>query len=179
MGGRAGVWAVAAVLVAGVLYTLWSSDAIAPPLEVGRPAPGFELPPVGGGAPVSLASLRGRPVLLNFWATWCKPCEDEMPAMERLYRSLHAQGFELVAVSVDTGDAEVAAFRDRLGLSFPIVRDPDRRVAMRYQALRFPESWLVGADGTLVARFIGPRDWDAPEYEGRIRALLPAPGAAR
>ena len=50
---------------------------------------------------------------------------------------------------------------------------------MRYQALRFPESWLVGADGTLVARFIGPRDWDAPEYEGRIRALLPAPGAAR
>jgi peroxiredoxin len=177
--GRAGIWAVAAVLVAGVAYTLWSSDAIPPLLETGRPAPLFELPPVGGGAPVSLGALRGKPVLVNFWATWCKPCEDEMPAMERLYRSLHADGFELLAISVDTGEPEVVTFRDRLGLTFPILRDPDRRVSTRYQALRFPESWLIDADGTLVARFIGPRDWDAPEYEGRIRALLAAEAPAR
>jgi cytochrome c biogenesis protein CcmG/thiol:disulfide interchange protein DsbE len=177
MRGRAGVWAVAAVLVAGVLYTLLSSDAIPPPLEIGRPAPVFELPPVGGGAPIALASLRGRPVLVSFWATWCKPCEDEMPAMERLYRSLHGSGFELLAVSVDTGEPEVVTFRDRLGITFPILHDPDRRVSHRYQALRFPESWLIGPDGTLVARFIGPREWDAPEYEARIRSLLAAPSA--
>jgi peroxiredoxin len=172
--GRAGIWAVAAVLVAGVVYSVWSSDSILPPLEVGAEAPAFELPAVGGGAPLTLASLRGRPVLLNFWATWCKPCEDEMPAMERLYRELHGQGFELVAVSVDAGQQEVVEFRDRLGLSFPIVHDPDRRVSTRYQALRFPESWLIGPDGKLVARFIGPREWDAPEYAGRIRELLAA-----
>jgi peroxiredoxin len=109
---------------------------------------------------------------VNFWATWCKPCEDEMPAMERLYGALRADGFELLAVSVDVGDDEVSAFRDRLALSFPILRDPDRRAASRWQSLRFPESWLVGPDGRIAARFIGPRDWDAPEYTDRIRALL-------
>ena len=173
MSGRAGIWAVAAVLAAGVVYTLWSADPIAPLLEVGRPAPVFELPAVGGGAPVALAALRGRPVLINFWATWCKPCEDEMPAMERLYRAYHAQGFELLAVSVDVGSDEVVAFRDRLALSFPILHDPDRKVSSKYHALRFPESWLIAPDGTLAARFIGPRDWDAPEYAAKVRELLP------
>lgn len=172
MRGRAASWAVAAVLALGALWALWSADSVPPPLEAGRPAPDFVLPRLGGGEPLELASLRGQVVLLNFWATWCKPCEDEMPAMERLYQSLRGQGFELVAVSVDTGDSEVEAFRQRLGLSFPILRDPDREVANRYQSPRFPESWLVGRDGVLVARFIGPRDWDAPEYAGRIRELL-------
>ena len=171
---------MAAVLAAGALWALWSADSVPPPLEAGRSAPGFSLPRLGGGAPVALESLRGKVVLLNFWATWCKPCEDEMPAMERLYQSLRGQDFELIAVSVDVGDAEVEAFRDRLGLSFPILRDPDRAVANRYQSPRFPESWLVGRDGTLVARFIGPREWDAPEYAGRVRELVAArPAAAR
>jgi peroxiredoxin len=162
------------VLALGALWALWSADPVPPPLEAGRPAPSFALPPLGGGEPLALESLRGQVVLLNFWATWCKPCEDEMPAMERLYRSLRDQGFALLAVSVDVGDSEVEAFRTRLGLSFPILRDPDRKVANLYQSPRFPESWLVGRDGVLVARFIGPRDWDAPEYVARIRDLLAA-----
>jgi len=162
------------LLALGALWALWSADSVPPPLEAGRPAPQFTLPRLGGGEPLALESLRGQVVLLNFWATWCKPCEDEMPAMERLYQSLRGQGFELLAVSVDVGDEEVEAFRTRLALTFPILRDPDRKVANRYQSPRFPESWLVGRDGVLVARFIGPRDWDAPEYVGRIRELLAA-----
>lgn len=174
MRGRPASWALAGLLVLGALWALWSADSVAPPLEAGRPAPDFRLRRLGGGEPVELSSLRGQVVLLNFWATWCKPCEDEMPAMERLYRELHADGFELLAISVDTGDAEVEAFRKRLGLSFPILRDPDKKVATTYQSPRFPESWLVGRDGVLVARFIGPREWDAPEYVGRVRELLAA-----
>jgi peroxiredoxin len=169
---------VAALLAAGALWALWSGDAVAPPLEAGRPAPSFSLTPLGGGQPVALQALRGRVVLVNFWATWCKPCESEMPAMERLYRRLQPEGFELLAVSVDDADTEVAAFRERLGLSFPILRDPDRAVATRYQSLRFPESWLIGPDGVIAARFIGPRDWDAPEYERSVRSLI-AGAAAR
>jgi peroxiredoxin len=169
---------VAALLAAGAAFALWSGDPVPPPLEAGSRAPEFSLPRLGGGPPVVLAELRGRVVLVNFWATWCKPCEDEMPAMEGLYRGLAGQGFELLAVSVDAGDPEVAAFRDRLALSFPILRDPDRQVAMRYQSLRFPESWLIGPDGVVVARFIGPREWDAPEYAERIRTLLVAAPAA-
>lgn len=178
MPARAGTWALAAVLAGGVLATIWYTEPVPAPLEAGRPAPAFALPRLTGGEPATLGALRGKVVLVNFWATWCKPCEDEMPAMERLYHSLAGESFELLAVSVDVGDAEVVAFRERLGLSFPILRDPDRRTANRYQSLRFPESWLIGADGVLVARFIGPREWDAPEYEQRIRALLGGPGGS-
>ena len=174
MAARPGAWAVAALLAAGAAWALWSAEPVPPLLEAGSPAPEFSLPPLGGGAPLGLGELRGRVVLVNFWATWCKPCEDEMPAMERLYRALGRDGFELLAISVDAGDAEVEAFRERLELSFPILRDPDRRVATRYQSLRFPETFLIGPDGVVAARFIGPREWDAPEYEARIRALLGA-----
>jgi peroxiredoxin len=165
---------VVALVAAGAAWALWSAEPVPPPLEAGSPAPEFSLPRLGGGEPVSLRELRGRVVLVNFWATWCKPCEDEMPAMESLYRALQGDDFELLAVSVDAGDEEVEAFRQRLALGFPILRDPDRRVATRYQSLRFPESFLIGPDGVVAARFIGPREWDAPEYEARIRELLAA-----
>jgi peroxiredoxin len=175
---RPGHVALAALAAALALLAVRALERAPAPLGEGSPAPSLALPRLGDGALVQLGDLRGRAVLVNFWATWCKPCEDEMPAMERVYRALRADGFELLAVSVDVGDAEVAAFRDRLGLSFPILRDPDRREATRWQSLRFPESWLVDPDGRIAARFIGPRDWDAREYEDRIRALL-RPGSQR
>jgi peroxiredoxin len=163
--------AAAVLAAAAAVLVVWGLERAPAPLAEGSPAPGLALPRLGDGALVRLDALRGRPVLVNFWATWCKPCEDEMPAMERLYAALRADGFELLAVSVDVGDAEVTAFRERLALSFPILRDPDRNEATRWQSLRFPESWLVGPDGRIAARFIGPRDWDAPEYAASIRAL--------
>lgn len=171
---RARTLGVAALAAAAALVVVVGLERAPAPLAEGVVAPALDLPRLGGGAPVRLAELRGRAVLVNFWATWCKPCEDEMPAMERLYAALRADGFELLAVSVDVGDAEVTEFRDRLGISFPILRDPDRREATRWQSLRFPESWLVGPDGRIAARFIGPRDWDAPEYVDRIRGLAGA-----
>ena len=167
--GRSLAAAAAVALVAALV--VWGLDRAPTPLAEGEAAPSLALPRLGDGEVVRLDALRGRPVLVNFWATWCKPCEEEMPAMERLYGALRSHGFELLAVSVDVGDDEVSAFRDRLGLSFPILRDPDRAEATRWQSLRFPESWLVAPDGRIAARFIGPRDWDAPEYAARIRAL--------
>ena len=118
-------------------------------------------------------------MLINFWATWCKPCEDEMPAMEELYRMLQPEGFELIAISVDDEEAPVASFREQLGLSFPILMDSEKEVASAYQTHRFPESFLVGRDGVVVERYIGPKDWAAPAYVDRIRRLLGrGPGAS-
>lgn len=134
------------------------------------PAPGFSLEALDG-TESALSERAGRWVLLNFWATWCKPCEDEMPSMERLYQRLEGEPFELLAVSVDAADAPVAEFRTRFGLSFPILLDPERTASRAYQTSRYPESFLVGADGVVVERYIGPRTWDAPEYEQRIRKL--------
>jgi peroxiredoxin len=174
MSNRAGAVAIALLLAAGLAWVVFGAQRPAPPVGEGHPAPDFMLPTLDGGE-VRLSSLRGRVVLLNFWATWCKPCEDEMPAMQRLHAQLGAGrgGFELLAVSVDDGDDEVRAFRDRLGLRFPILRDPGKRVAGAYQTFRFPESWLIDAEGTLVTRYVGPREWDDPLYVERIRKLVP------
>ena len=171
MANRAGTVALALLLVAGALWVVFGAERPAGPVGEGHPAPDFTLPVLDGGEQ-SLALLRGRVVLLNFWATWCKPCEDEMPAMQRLHATLAGPDFELLAVSVDEGDAEVRAFRDRLALRFPILLDPEKRAAGAYQTFRFPESWLIDRDGTVVARYIGPREWDEPIYVERIRKLI-------
>jgi peroxiredoxin len=140
----------------------------------GHPAPDFRLSALDGPEQ-SLSSLRGRVVLLNFWATWCKPCEDEMPAMQRLYQQLPREDFELLAVSVDDGPAEVVAFQQRLGLSFPILLDSDQRVARSYETFRFPETLLVGRDGVVIERFVGPKEWDAAAYLDLLHRLLAEP----
>jgi cytochrome c biogenesis protein CcmG, thiol:disulfide interchange protein DsbE len=178
-GLRVGPWLVAAAVVVAAGFALWGT-APPPPLTRGSKAPEFALPVLDGQQPLDLASLRGKVVLLNFWATWCKPCEDEMPAMQRLHAALSGDAFELVAVSVDSGDAEVRAFRDRLALSFPILLDPQKEISRRYQTFRYPESFLIGRDGVVIERYVGPRSWDEPLYVQRIRELIgatAAPGA--
>ncbi len=148
-----------------------AGSATPPLLGRGSPAPDFELPSLGGGSLV-LAGFRGQVVLVNFWATWCKPCEDEMPAMERLYRALQPEGFELLAISVDEDEAAVVRFREEMGISFPILLDQTRAVSSRYQAFRFPESFLIGRDGLVVERYIGPKAWGTSTYVARVRRLL-------
>ncbi len=167
-----GAWIVAAVVALGVaLAALWA-DPTPAPLGRGSSAPDIELRELATGAPISLSELRGRVVLVNFWATWCKPCEDEMPAMERLYHALQPQGFELLAISVDGDAAPVREFRQRLNLSFPILHDPDKRVSRAWQTDRYPESFLIDARGSVVERYIGPKEWDAPAYVERVRRLV-------
>ncbi len=167
---RAGAMLLGLGIAVGIGWLL-SEGRTPPPISAGLPAPAFTLPDLDG-ASVALESRRGQVVLVNFWATWCKPCEDEMPAMERLYQALRDRGFELLAVSVDDSDEPVRPFRDRLELTFPILMDPDRTVAGVYQSQRFPESYLIGRDGMIVERYIGPREWDAPAYVARIERLL-------
>lgn len=95
-----------------------------------------------------------------------------MPSMERLYQGLRAQGFELLAISVDEDPERVEQFRTRLGITFPILLDPGQEVSRRYQTMGFPESLLVDQAGVVVERYVGPRDWDHPLYAERIRRLL-------
>lgn len=160
-----------ALVLVAALGLIWVGDSEVPaPVGRGVQAPDFDLPLLGRDERFVLSEHRGQVVLVNFWATWCKPCEDEMPSMERLYRDLAPQGFELVAVSVDESPDEVAAFRDRLGVSFPIALDPSQEVSRSYQTQGFPESLLVDRDGTVVERYVGPREWSI--YRPRIRSLI-------
>lgn len=92
--------------------------------------------------------------------------------MQRLHAALGGEGLVLVAVSVDEQRDDVLRFRERLGLDFSLLWDPERRVSNLYQAYRFPETLLIDRDGAIVERYVGPRDWDAPLYQARIRRLL-------
>ena len=165
----------AVVVVATVLFL--RSDIGSTPVVRGVAAPAFDLPTLGttdpnGGARRSLASLKGRVVLVNFWATWCEPCEREIPAMERMYEVMPRDEFELLAISIDDKESDVKSFQERYGITFPILLDHDQSVYGSYQTMGVPESLLVDRDGRIVERYVGPREWDAPEYVDRIRHLI-------
>ena len=178
----------AAVVVVAVFLIL-RSDVGTPPVVRGVLAPAFELPQLDGsagnestdssdavgvsnGQKIALSSFSGRVVLVNFWATWCEPCEREMPAMERLYQTLPREDFELIAVAIDDKEEDVRAFQERYRLSFPILLDLDQAVYGSYQTMGVPESLLLDRDGRIVERYVGPREWDAGEYIDRIRELI-------
>ncbi len=165
---------VSAVIVAagaGALVGLRGTTT--PPLRVGGTAPDFSLRALDGSEH-SLRELRGRVVFVNFWATWCAPCREEAPSLDRLYQRFDGDDFEILAVSIDADGelASVAAFGAEYSLSFPILLDPDMRSYVAYKASGVPETFLVGADGRLIERFIGPRDWDQPRYANAVRRLL-------
>ncbi len=163
-----------------LLAALFGADAWADPyagMGVVRPdapaeAPSFELIELSG-ARVSLDSLAGKVVLLNFWATWCAPCRSEMPGMERVWQQYRDRGFAVVAVSVDAGgEKRIAGFVRRLKLGYPILLDPDSEVAERYNVSGLPASFLIDREGRVIGRMIGSREWDSPEAIRLIEHLL-------
>lgn len=116
--------------------------------------------PVTQGKNFRLSEHRGKLVLINFWATWCPPCREEMPAMERLYRQFKEKGFVLIALSMDADPALVTPFVKQGGFTFSIGLDPKMNVANAYGVRGLPSSFLVDRQGNLAALAIGPRAWD-------------------
>jgi len=115
---------------------------------------------------------RGRVVFINFWATWCPPCREEMPAMERLYQQHRETGFVMVAVSADTNAKNVPAFVKEQKLSFSVALDPQLEVANVYGVRALPSSFIVDKNGELVALALGPRAWDTDAAHSLIEGLV-------
>jgi peroxiredoxin len=135
-----------------------------------RLAEDFSLPMPGGGT-FKLSDHRGKVVMVNFWATWCPPCLEEMPAMERLYQQQKTAGFTLVAVSVDTDSKPVTPFVAKHKLTFPIALDTKMDLANSYSVRALPSSFIVARDGNLAALAIGPRHWDGNAAHSVIEGL--------
>lgn len=141
-------------------------------LDVGRPAPYFEFPGLDGKI-VSLSDYRGKVVLVNIWATWCPPCIDEMPSMEKLYNELQGENFDILAVSIDTqGLKAVAPFMKAYKLSFTALIDTEGTIKNLYKATGVPESFIIDKEGILIKNIKGPLDWDAPEIFRFFRGLI-------
>jgi peroxiredoxin len=141
-------------------------------VKVGDEAPNFTLRDLAGNAR-SLSQLRGKVVLLNFWATWCGPCRIEMPAMEQLYRTLPRREFEILAVSTDPqGAAVTRPFQREMGFTFPILHDSEYRVGLTYGARSIPITFMVDRRGIVRQKIFGARDWDSPEARDLIHELM-------
>ena len=119
-----------------------------------------------------LSELRGKVVFLNFWATWCPPCRDEMPSMESLYRRYKDEGLEIVAVNLRESHEQVLAFMNEYELTFPAVLDLDGRIGGAYGVQAIPTSFLINREGQIVARLVGFKDWDTPQIHAAFETLL-------
>ncbi len=132
----------------------------------------FSIPGLDG-KDLRLNDYRGKVVLLNFWATWCPPCLEELPAMDRLHQRYRPQGFAVLAVSVDAEGAQVVApFVKRHGLGLPIGIDPKMAVAGQYGVHALPSSFVIDKRGMVVALVFGPRQWDGQAAHALVESLL-------
>jgi peroxiredoxin len=143
-------------------------DPIPPSLQ-NVDAPEFQLPDATGKM-ISLSSQRGHPVLVNFWATWCPPCTEEMPSMETLAAGIEGSDIRTLAVSVDEGWDEVKRFFAR-GTRLGVLLDPTREVPKKYTTTQFPETFFIDARGRVRHYFINKRDWSRPEVIACLESL--------
>jgi peroxiredoxin len=161
------------LVIAYGLLTRQPADDATP--RVGHLLADFTLPDLHG-QPVQLAALRGKVVFVNVWATWCPPCIEEMPTIQRLYARLHDRGLEVLAVSLDAlGVQVVGPFMQQQRLTFPVLLDTQSFVQRLYHTTGIPESFIVDKRGLLVDKVVGPRDWTHPQQLPLFERLLALP----
>jgi peroxiredoxin len=162
-------WAQVADLLHELNLTTYSRPTMPPDFN-GRTADGSDL---------SLASLKGKVVLLNFWATWCLECRPEMPAFERLHREFSAQGLAVVGINAREETSTIRKYAKELGLTFPLISDPTGKINSAYGVIGLPTTFLIGRSGRAVALAVGPREWSAKPARALIQALLAEPAGLK
>lgn len=171
------IFLVLFVMIATIIILLQEKDPLFNPspkslLQPGFPAPDFAFPGLDGKM-VRLGDYKGKVVFLNIWATWCPSCREEMPSMERLYKDLKGEDFEILAVSIDASGAKVVApFMKEYHLSFPALLDPEGTTKYLYGTTGVPESFIINREGRIEQIIIGPRDWATPDVIRYFRDLI-------
>ena len=144
------------------------------PVNVGSTAPNFRAKVLGENRYKTLADYKGQVVMLNIWATWCGPCQVEIPSLERLYREYGDKGLKLVAVSIDdyVSEDSIRAFARNFGVTFEVLHDSTHAIERQYQATGYPETFVIGKEGTIRKKWIGPDDWDSQGNRALVAQLL-------
>ena len=144
-----------------VLLALSSCYSGSRPPRIGKAAPDFTIR--DSERAVSLRQLKGKVVVLNFWATWCPPCIEEMPSLVRMQQRMQAKGVTVLAVSVDVDDSNYRRFLKDHNVNLLAVRDPDQKSNALYGTFKFPETYIIDRNGVMRRKFIGAVDWTEPE----------------
>jgi cytochrome c biogenesis protein CcmG, thiol:disulfide interchange protein DsbE len=149
------------------------------PVSVGSKAPQFHAATVDSTPRTqTLADYKGQVVLLNIWGTFCLPCREEMPAIEKLHQAMAAQGLKVVAISIDDPGFEqkIRAFVKEYALTFQILYDPSGNIVNDYQTTGVPETFVIARDGVIRKKIIGASDWNSATNRALISQLLTEPG---
>ena len=174
-----GQWILVLVIIAALGTALVVGVALTPTLgavAVGKDAPAFRGLDIATGDSVGLDSYAGDVVLLNVWATWCIPCEAEMPSIQRLYEELGPLGFQVVAISVDeSGPERVKEWIDEREFTFEVLHDQSGQIERTYQTIGVPETFIIDRQGVIVKKVIGATEWDHPTQTTLLRELLSQP----
>jgi len=150
------------LILASCLALFITACGESPVATVGKQAPDFDTVDLKGDV-WSLSKLKGQVVFLNFWATWCPPCREEMPSMERLYAKLPKEKFEMIALFNKDDPAAVKNFVAKLGITFPILSDEYNFAGTKYGLTGLPETFIIDKQGVIQEKYIGPVEWDSPE----------------
>ncbi|HSB45679.1 MAG TPA: TlpA disulfide reductase family protein [Nitrospira sp.] len=159
-GSRFLILVVGVAIFAAVFSIVWMQSDKYEPLEVGKEAPDFALTDLND-KPIRLSDFRGKVVFLNFWATWCKPCREEMPSMEILNKNFEKDGLVILAVSIDrvTTTKDIPPFVKGMNLTFPVLIDSWGKTDKPYKRMGVPETFIIDQQGVIREIVIGPRDW--------------------
>ena len=149
------------LLAFAALLSLNACNRGSRPPRVGSPAKDFTLQ--DSDRTVSLNQFRGQVVVLNFWATWCPPCVEELPSLMDMQDRLRARGVTVLGISIDVDDNAYHRFLKERNVNFMTVRDPEQRVATTYGTAGWPETYVIDRQGVMRRKFIGPVNWDSPE----------------
>jgi cytochrome c biogenesis protein CcmG, thiol:disulfide interchange protein DsbE len=150
-----------AILAAILLLALAGCYSGSRPTRIGSNAPDFTVK--DSERAVTLSQLKGQVVVLNFWATWCPPCVEEMPSLVQMQQRMKAKGVTVLAVSVDVDQNKYRRFLSDYGVSLLTVRDPDQKANSIYGTFKFPETYVIDRNGVMRRKFIGAVDWTEPE----------------
>lgn len=164
-----------------VALGIWLGPALADDrlaaLKAARVAPGTVAAPFGlvslEGPSFDLGRLKGKIVVVNFWATWCGPCKEEMPAFERLRQQLDPERFALLTITTDLQREGIRQFLANLHVQLPVLFDEDQAVSQAYLVRALPTTVFIDQQGVLIGRAVGPREWDAPTAVQALQSLVP------
>lgn len=162
-----GVVAIAALVVFAFARPMYRQGE---PTVAGKTAQDF--PTEINGKLGRLSDLRGKVVVLNFWATWCPPCVEETPSLNRLQKYIESRNGVVLGVSVDDDPEAYEKFLKDQGVNFPTFREPTRKLALDYGTPVFPDTYIIDRHGKIARKFYGPQQWDSPDMLAYFDAIL-------